>query len=169
MNERRTWTALSVIVAGALVLGSCEDDDLLAPGVEEFEATLTGGAEVPARTTTASGSATFDVDDGTVSWSLTVSDISNVTAAHIHGPAAPGENAGVLVTLVASGPLTGTRTGSFTLPDAGASVTTLDALLQLMRSGQAYVNVHTNDGVAPENTGPGDFPGGEIRGQIQER
>jgi hypothetical protein len=27
--------------------------------------------------------------------------------------------------------------------------------------------VHTNDGVAPTNTGPGDFPGGEIRGQIR--
>ena len=29
-------------------------------------------------------------------------------------------------------------------------------------------NVHTNDGVAPPNEGPGDFPGGEIRAQIIE-
>jgi len=29
------------------------------------------------------------------------------------------------------------------------------------------MNVHTDDGVAPANTGPGDFPGGEIRGQVQ--
>jgi hypothetical protein len=36
-----------------------------------------------------------------------------------------------------------------------------------MESGGAYVNIHTNDGVAPTNTGPGDFPGGEIRGQIR--
>jgi hypothetical protein len=34
-------------------------------------------------------------------------------------------------------------------------------------SGNAYVNVHTNDGVARPNTGPGAFPGGEIRGQIR--
>jgi hypothetical protein len=34
-----------------------------------------------------------------------------------------------------------------------------------VESGNAYVNVHTNDGVEPPNTGPGDFPGGEIRGQ----
>jgi hypothetical protein len=27
--------------------------------------------------------------------------------------------------------------------------------------------MHTNDGVPPINTGPGDFPGGEIRGQIR--
>jgi hypothetical protein len=28
------------------------------------------------------------------------------------------------------------------------------------------VNVHTNDGDATPDTGPGDFPGGEIRGQL---
>jgi len=33
--------------------------------------------------------------------------------------------------------------------------------------GNAYVNVHTNDGMAPPNSGPGDFPGGEIRGQLR--
>jgi hypothetical protein len=35
-----------------------------------------------------------------------------------------------------------------------------------MEAGNTYVNVHTNDGVGETNTGPGDFPGGEIRGQI---
>jgi hypothetical protein len=34
-------------------------------------------------------------------------------------------------------------------------------------SGATYVNVHTNDGVPPPDTGPEDFPGGEIRGQIR--
>jgi hypothetical protein len=29
--------------------------------------------------------------------------------------------------------------------------------------------VHTNDGVDGPNTGPGDFPGGEIRGQLDDR
>jgi hypothetical protein len=42
----------------------------------------------------------------------------------------------------------------------------LDLLVESMESGAAYVNVHTNDFVDPPNTGPGDFPGGEIRGQI---
>ena len=32
---------------------------------------------------------------------------------------------------------------------------------------RVYVNVHTNDGVTPAHTGPGDFPGGEIRGQVR--
>ena len=39
-------------------------------------------------------------------------------------------------------------------------------LLEAIRAGLTYVNVHTNDGGAASNTGPGDFPGGEVRGQI---
>ena len=42
-------------------------------------------------------------------------------------------------------------------------------LLAAMRAGLTYVNVHTNDGITPTNTGPGDFPGGEIRGQLGPR
>ena len=45
----------------------------------------------------------------------------------------------------------------------------LSALVTLISNGGAYVNVHTNDGVSPTNSGPGDFPGGEIRGQIEHR
>lgn len=40
-------------------------------------------------------------------------------------------------------------------------------LVAAIRAGGVYANVHTNDGVAPANTGPGDFPGGEIRGQLR--
>ena len=43
----------------------------------------------------------------------------------------------------------------------------LSALIDQINAGNAYVNIHTNDGVAPTDTGPGDFPGGEIRGQIR--
>jgi hypothetical protein len=44
----------------------------------------------------------------------------------------------------------------------------LSALLAAIEAGSVYVNVHTNDFVDPPNTGPGDFPGGEIRGQLQQ-
>ena len=44
---------------------------------------------------------------------------------------------------------------------------TLADLVNQMTAGGTYVNVHTNDGVAPADTGPGDFPGGEIRGQVR--
>ena len=54
-------------------------------------------------------------------------------------------------------------------PLATPGAPTFAEVLDKMRSGNAYVNVHTNDGVAPTNTGPGDFPGGEVRGQFKDR
>jgi hypothetical protein len=41
-------------------------------------------------------------------------------------------------------------------------------VIEAMRSGNTYTNVHTNDGDSQPNEGPGYFPGGEIRGQIRE-
>src|SRR5437667_342610 len=53
------------------------------------------------------------------------------------------------------------------VPDASNFVAhPLSDLIAALSTAGAYANVHTNDGVAPTNTGPGDFPGGEIRGQI---
>lgn len=43
----------------------------------------------------------------------------------------------------------------------------LSALIDAINAGNTYVNVHTNDGAAPTNTGPGDFPRGEVRGQVR--
>jgi hypothetical protein len=97
---------------------------------------------------------------------------------HIH-TAPAGSNGPIVVwlypsTAVAPGPLGQGRIdgviaqGTFTAanlvgPLAGHP---LSDLLAVIRSGGAYVNAHTNDGVAPGNSGPGDFPGGEIRGQL---
>jgi hypothetical protein len=44
---------------------------------------------------------------------------------------------------------------------------TMADLVDEILAANAYVNVHTSDGVDPPNTGPGDFPGGEVRGQIR--
>jgi hypothetical protein len=59
--------------------------------------------------------------------------------------------------------------GAITAPDAGNGCEWADvaAVVEAMRGGNTYVTAHTNDGVDPPDTGPGDFPGGEIRGQIQ--
>ena len=59
--------------------------------------------------------------------------------------------------------------GSFTAANLTGALAgqPLSALIAAMETGNAYLNVHTNDGVAPTNTGPGDFPGGEIRGDIR--
>jgi hypothetical protein len=138
---------------------------------------LTGAQEVPARDTRAQGQAIFHLsDDGkSMDYKLMATNIENVVQAHIHLGRA-GVNGNIVVFLYGLVPpaggrhngvlATGTITASNLINDlAGAS---LDDLVAAMRSGNAYVNVHTNDGVAPANTGPGDFPGGEIRAQIIE-
>lgn len=139
-------------------------------------APLSGGEEVPARDTKARGNATFDVsDDGTsISYKLIATNITNVVAAHIHiAPA--GTNGGVVVFLFGPAAPGGGRSdgvlaeGTFTAADLINALAgqPLSALIDAMQAGNAYVNVHTNDGVPPTDTGPGDFPGGEIRGQIR--
>jgi len=105
-------------------------------------------------------------------YKLDVTGLSNASAAHIHGPAAVGVNAGVRMNLCGGGtapacatgaPLTGVLVNSFASDVSGI---TFDSLVVLLRNGNAYINVHTNDGVAPTNTGPGDLASGEIRGQV---
>jgi hypothetical protein len=134
-------------------------------------------------TSTARGNAIFQLNaEGTeLSYKLIVANIENAFMAHIHrGPA--GSNGPIVVwlfpsTTPAPGPFgagridgviaEGTITeANFVGPLAGQP---LSVLLADLSNGNAYVNVHTNDGVAPTNTGPGDFPGGEIRGQVEHR
>lgn len=129
------------------------------------------------------GTAVFQLnDDGTaLSYKLIVANIDNAFMAHIHRAAA-GSNGGIVVwlypsTAVAPGPVGGGRLqgviaeGTITAANLVGSLSgqPLSALIDLLENGGAYVNVHTNDGVAPANTGPGDFPGGEVRGQIEAR
>ena len=141
-----------------------------------YTAHLKGRNEVPTpRDTRAVGNAIFHLsDDGTeLSYRLIVSNIDNVVAAHIHigasdvagpvvaflygaAPAGGGAERGVLST--------GTITAANLIgPLAGHPLSDLVAAIE---DDMAYVNVHTDDGVAPINSGPGDFPGGEIRGQM---
>ena len=136
---------------------------------------LSGAEEVPARDTRARGSATFKLsaDGQSMSYRLNVANIENVVQAHIH-IAAAGANGPFIVFLYPlsdpAGRVNGVlASGTFTAADfvnllAGEP---METLVEAMRTGNAYVNVHTNDGVDPANTGPGDFPGGEIRGQIR--
>ena len=139
---------------------------------------LSGDHEIPPRDTLAQGQAIFKLsDDGlSMSYKLIASNIENVIQAHIHLGSAT-ENGPIVVFLfglVASGGgrhdgvlADGTFTAAnFIGPLAGQP---MSALLAQMSSGNTYVNVHTNDGVTPTNTGPGDFPGGEIRGQIKRK
>lgn len=146
------------------------------PAPKNYTAHLDGGQEVPIRDTTAQGQAIFRVNaDGSgVDFKVIVANIQNVVAAHIHLGAA-GTNGPIVAFLYGMVPPGGGRTdgilaegtiteASLIGPLAGAS---METLVSLMRDGLIYVNVHTNDGVPPTNEGPGDFPGGEVRGQLR--
>ena len=164
-----------IVMLGLLVFAS----GVLAspPDSKNFVAHLSGADEVPARDTLARGNAIFHLsDDGAVlSYRLIAANIDNVVASHIHC-GAPGVNGPVGVSLFTGGTPGSGRfdgvlaSGAILAPEAGNACgwTTLDDVVSAFLSGDTYVNIHTNDGVAPTNTGPGDFPGGEIRGQISE-
>ena len=169
---QRTTLAYLLALGTAVGLIGCDDDDddPVGPVAETFRATLTGTAERPTpRDTDAEGTAEFTFRRDTLFWTIEMGDIDNVVAAHIH---IGGVNEAGGIILALTPPVSDTEIENFiaredfeapAAPNAGV---TFDGLLDLMRSGGSYVNVHTDDGVDPPNSGPGDFPGGEIRGQI---
>lgn len=111
---------------------------------KSFRADLTGASVVPPVETQATGSAevTVDTEAKTVSWTVTVEGLSGEpTAAHIHGPAAEGENAGPVIDMSAA-------------MMAGSGEITDEQIADL-EAGNYYVNVHTEAN-----------PDGEIRGQL---
>jgi hypothetical protein len=112
-----------------------------------YTALLSGANEVPAVQTTGTGNAeiTYDTQTKTLTWTVEYSGLSGpATGAHFHGPAGPGENAGVVISLGDN--LTSPIQGTATLTDEQADQ---------LASGLWYVNVHT-----------GANSGGEIRGPV---
>lgn len=117
----------------------------------------------------AQGQAIFTIseDEMSIDFRLIVSDIENVVAAHIHcgtensaGPPIAnlfgGSLSGPVNGVLAEGTITGVIVRSAGACPPGGVQDFAD-LVELIRTGGAYVNVHSNPG----------FPGGEIRGQIQ--
>jgi hypothetical protein len=165
----RKLRSLFLILAAWLIAGG-------ASLAADFLAHPRGEEEVPPRDTHAQGAAIFELsEDGqSLHFRLIVGNIDNVVAAHLHR-APVGVNGGIVVNLFLGGVAGGGRSngilaeGDITAADligdlAGAP---LETLLSDIAAGNIYLNVHTNDGVDPPNTGPGDFPPGEIRGQVR--
>lgn len=133
-----------------------------------FVATLSGSNEVSPVTTTMSGHGVFHINytEDTIYYYIHVADGENITMAHLHC-APSGENGPVVVSLfnneggtdldegvLASGMLTVDD-----LQPAGTecspNISTLPHLVQAMREGKIYLNVHTTQN-----------PSGEVRGQL---
>lgn len=149
-----------------------------APGGDNrnFVAHLTGDQEAPVPVdTSAQGQAKLQLSkDGTeLDFKLIVANIENILQAHIHC-GAPGVAGPVVAFLYPAGPppvlipgrfsgvlSQGTITAASIIPrpdsaECPGGVANFEELLEKMRSGEAYVNVHTTA-----------FPGGEIRGVIR--
>jgi uncharacterized repeat protein (TIGR01451 family) len=110
-----------------------------------FVANLSGAQETPVNNSAGTGTATLllSADETTARVSLNFTGLSNAeTAAHIHGPGAPGVNAPILFPL---------PTGAFN--DLEIALSPSDG--QNLKDGLLYINVHT-----------GNFTNGEIRGQF---
>lgn len=116
----------------------------------QFDFPLDGLQEVPPVATPGFGTATviLDTDTGAVTVSGTFQGlIGNTSAAHIHGLAPVGTNAGVILPVtIPTGVTSGTVTGNGTLTAPQ---------VQGMLGGLTYLNIHSSF-----------KPGGEIRGQV---
>lgn len=129
-------------IASGLLLAACAATPE-APSLPTYTATLAPGAGI---TSGGKGTGTFTYDPATMdlTYSVTYEGLTGpAIAAHIHGPADPGQNAGPVVPFAdAASPITGST-----------KITAAQAAD--LAAGKYYVNVHTNAN-----------KGGEIRGQI---
>lgn len=157
MRQHWTWA----LAALALVaLPACSD----GTGTQlqtEFEATLTGAAERPTPvTTTATGTASVEIDDAaqTLTFSVSVTGLLTPTLAHIH-VGSTTEAGPIVVNLLLTPPAAGSFTGVLTSGTRASTDViggeTFTTLVAKIRSGNAYINVHTAANAA-----------GELRGQL---
>ncbi|MGH2681892.1 MAG: CHRD domain-containing protein [Actinomycetota bacterium] len=173
---------IAFVGLGALLFAGLTGPTQATNDTRSFRATLTGYEEPPSISTPASGTfrARLSSDGTTLNYELTYSNIQNAFMAHIH-LGQRGVNGGVSAFLCGGSlpasdkppcpPTGGTVSDSIDAADVigpsgqGISAGEFDELLAAMRAGFTYVNVHTQmAGAAP---GPGNLPGGEIRGQIR--
>jgi hypothetical protein len=170
MHQHRI-TTFAVTLAFITMLGA----PALTMGSEVFKARMTGFQEVPPNSTPASGTctATISDDDTSIAYELTYEGLeAPVTQAHIHF----GQffvSAGIVVFLCQTDtspdpsgvapacPQSGTVSGTINATNIvgplaqGINPGEFAKLLDAMRRGETYANVHSQK-----------FPAGEIRGQL---
>lgn len=112
----------------------------------KYKATLSGASEVPANDSKGTGTAdlTYDTASKKLTYTITYSGLTgDALAAHFHGPAEPGKNAGLEAPI---------KVGPSPIKD---EVTLNDKQAADLAAGMWYVNIHTKAN-----------PGGELRGQV---
>jgi hypothetical protein len=171
MTDMRILTlAIAALLPLVAACGDDDDDDGGAGPTTNFSALMTGDEEVPPVITDATGTADLSVEGDQIAYTIDVTDLQNAVVAHIH-IAPEGENGPIRMNLCGTGdPLPPCVSGTGVLATGTNGTTvggiTFDSLVSAMRTGGAYVNVHTDDLVGEQNTGAGDMISGEIRGQV---
>ena len=129
-----------------------------------YGAELSGTNEVPPVTSSASGTLTLTVaaDGSSVHYQFKVNEISDLTVARLHEGGA-GATGTTILTIYGGPTKTGTFSGvvtqgSFTAAQLVGPLKgkTIADFVALVKSGQMYLNVGTND-----------HPNGEMRGQVE--
>ena len=144
-----------------------------------FTANMDGAQCVPdAIKTPATGTVELRVsaDGKTINYKITLDKLLNPSHSDLHIGGA-GQNGQPVVKLWPRGTATAKRgefsgvlvegsidAGDFIGPMTGSPMADL---VEEIRAGNTYVNVHTYDGVDPPYSGPGDYRVGEIRGQFK--
>ena len=140
---------LRSIVAGAGVVALLGMAPAVFAATETYVAELKASTEVPPNDSAAAGTltATYDTTTKKLTYSVSYTGLTGpATAAHFHGPAAAGANAGVAVPVKdAASPIK-------------ADATLTDAQAADLQAGKWYFNVHTEKN-----------KGGEIRGQLTKK
>ena len=158
MKRRILFGISFLLLTTPILLVACGgDDDGVAPQptptptVVTMFASLDNTQEAPSPTaSTAKGFGMLTLDTATNRISgFIVDTVANATAAHIHGPAARGTPAGVLVPMIPAGPGLWVLPDNAVLPAANAAD---------FANGLLYYNVHNDVN-----------PGGDIRGQIDRK
>jgi len=130
-------------IAIALVLGATLShvQEASAQGVQVFTATLSGAQQVPAVASpgTGTGTVVLNAAETQIKVNLTFSGLTSAaSAAHIHGSAPAGSNAGVLFDFSSVTP----AATSGTIPERTFAIT--PAQVADLRAGLFYFNIHTS-------------------------
>jgi hypothetical protein len=165
-QTKHSLVFISMVAAAVLLISSCMSGPQSKQMGGQFKAHLSSAKNVMSQGT---GDALFQLssDGMKLSYVLTVSNITDVTMAHIHVSAAPGEDGDVAVWLYPSMAPMKLKEGMFSgvLAEGTITATNLEGpavnmsisdLVDCIKQGRAYVNVHTQQN-----------PDGEISGTIQ--